>query len=736
LAEESPGSDLLQSETPVLSGFQLPTERMTRTISAVLLLVCALGCSGASVDKNRPVSKVLTLLKDMVGQLEEEAQSDEKVKEEMDCWCETGLVDKTQAISDNNNKIGRLNSAIEGGASNSARLSTEIATLEKEVAENTEALEKATAMRQKELAEFSSDEKSMLGSIGQMKNAVETIGAKHDGSAERASSHHRTGVQEFLQVSTSASENAMLEVMAALHTQLRRRADLVTSAQREAVTAFVESSGSSSTGRYSLLQQGAEFSPAHSSSSGGILGVLKGMKESFETNLAASQKEEETNQGDYESLKKAKTDEINAGTDLADKKSTEKGNTDQKHAQDSQDLEDTERTLAADTDFLKNLKEQCVNVDAEYAERVKTRNQEITATSKALAYLNSDDAQDLYSRTFSFVQESSTQTTERRTAGCSVLAAAAARAKDPRLSALAVRARNPQDAFEKVTESIQDMIDKLVTEKEEEVKHKDYCVDGIQKNEADTQHKNTVRDDHKYAIAELTSEIGTLTKEIAELNAEIDASHVSLKRAGEDRHRQNTEFQKTVADQRATAKLLAGALDILKGFYDKASLAQRASSAAKAFEPAGAPPPPGFKKREGASSGGVMGMIEQIIKDAEAMEAEAISGEEESQTGYESFVTELNASIVDMQKSIVHKTETKASKAADKAQKEIELEGVEQELDELKSANEDLHGDCDYTLKNFDKKQGARDDEITALKESVSIFAGGSFASLLQSFKH
>jgi len=484
-----------------------------------------------------------------------------------------------------------------------------------------------------------------------------------------------------------------------------------------------------------LLQQGAEFSPAHSSSSGGILGVLKGMKESFETNLAASQKEETTNQGDYEALKKAKTDEIAAGTDLADKKSTERGNTDQKHAQDSQDLEDTERTLAADTDFLKNLKEQCVNVDAEYAERVKTRNQEITATSKALAYLNSDDAQDLYSRTFSFVQESSSSTA-RRAAGAKVLAVAAAKARDPRLSALAVRAKNPQDAFATVVGSIEDMADKLVAEKEEEIKHKDYCVDSLAKNEADTDHKSRVRDDHTYAIAELASEIDTLTKEIVALNAEIDASHVSLKRAGEDRERQNTEFQKTVADQRATAKLLAGALDILKGFYDKASLAQRDSHTAKAFEPAGAPPPAGFKKREGASSGGVMGMIEQIIKDAEAMEAEAISGEEESQTAYESFVTELNASIVDMQKSITHKTETKALKAADKAQKAIELEGVQQELVDLKSANEDLHGDCDYTLKNFDAKQAARDDEITALKESVSIFSGGSFASLLQSFKH
>jgi len=492
-------------------------------MSAVLLVVLAMGCAGEAVDKNRPVSKVLTLLKDMVGQLEAEAQSDEKVKEEMDCWCETGLVTKTQAISDGNSKIGQLNNFIEAGASGSARLSTEIATLEKEVAENTDGLEKATAMREKQLAEFSTDEKSMLSSIGQMGGAVEAIAAKHDGSFEKANSHHRTGVQEFLQVSTSAMENKMLEVFASLKTQLHRHPGLVTKTQREAVEAFVQSSGRSGAGKFALLQEGAEFSPAHSSSSGGILGVLKGMKESFEKNLAASQKEETTNQGDYEALKKAKTEEIAAGTDLADKKSTERGNTDQKHAQDSQDLEDTERTLAADTDFLKNLKEQCVNVDAEYAERVKTRQQEITAVSKALAYLNSDDAQDLYSRTFSFVQESSSQK-GKRAAGARVLAAAAKHVGDPRLSALALRVTNPADAFGQVRSSIQDMVDTLVTEKEEEIKHKDYCVDGISTNEADTSHKNRVKDDHTYQIGELTSEIATLTREIKELTAAIDAS--------------------------------------------------------------------------------------------------------------------------------------------------------------------------------------------------------------------
>ena len=80
---------------------------------------------------------------------------------------------------------------------------------------------------------------------------------------------------------------------------------------------------------------------------------------------------------------------------------------------------------------------------------------------------------------------------------------------------------------------------------------------------------------------------------------------VQMKRAGEDREKQNKEFQQTVADQRAAQKLLSAALEILKGFYEKkAAFLQQ--------EPAGPPPPPpGFKEyKKNAASGGVMGMIQ------------------------------------------------------------------------------------------------------------------------------
>merc|ERR1719478_1384470 len=126
-------------------------------------------------------------------------------------------------------------------------------------------------------------------------------------------------------------------------------------------------------------------------------------------------------------------------------------------------------------------------------------------------------------------------------------------------------------------------------------------------------------------------------------------------------------------------------------------------------QPAGPPPPPGFKKAApNAQSGGVMAMIEQIIADAKAMEEEALKAEEDSQIAYESFVTETNASIDAATKESITCSENQAKAEAQKVETEMNRDGVVDELTALMEENADLHKSCDYTLKNFDLRQGAR----------------------------
>merc|ERR1719236_145883 len=142
------------------------------------------------------------------------------------------------------------------------------------------------------------------------------------------------------------------------------------------------------------------FKQSYAPASGQIFGILKQMKETFESNLSQSQKDELANQKAFEDLKAAKEEEIAASQAQIDTKTRELATTDEKLAQSKQDIEDTRASLSADEEFLMMLKEKCAMTDAEWEERQKTRQEEIEAVSKALAILSSDDAHDLFTKTF------------------------------------------------------------------------------------------------------------------------------------------------------------------------------------------------------------------------------------------------------------------------------------------------------------------------------------------------
>merc|ERR1719434_92258 len=205
------------------------------------------------------------------------------------------------------------------------------------------------------------------------------------------------------------------------------------------------------------------------------------------------------------------------------------------------------------------LKEKCSMTDAEWEERQKTRQLEMEACSKALSVLSSDDAHDLFTKTFnpSFVQKE--MHSERRDEASKLLSAVAQKVQNPRLATLAVRVR--LDAFTRVKKAIDDMVAQLTKEKQDEIKHKDFCVDEFNTNELQTEKKEREKADLTAKIEDLELTIKQLTEAIDQLKSEVAEMQVQMKRAGEDREKENKEFQMTVADQRATQKLLTAALN-------------------------------------------------------------------------------------------------------------------------------------------------------------------------------
>lgn len=681
--------------------------------TCVVLLLVLIGSAGAwnskavstltfDTDdaKNRPVSKVINLLKDMKKQLEEEAKADEDVYDELACWCETNDKEKTKAIAEAESRIDQLTIAIEELTAASARLNKEIKTLEKDVSAHQSSLATSTALREKALSEFNAEEKDLLQSISALKAAIVVL-----------SKHHSAALLQG-----QMSEGQMMQVATTLQHETQKHSALLqgvlTHKQKKKIAAFIDMQQAPSAGSYA---------PA----SGEILGILKQMLESFESDLTQEQKDELQGQTDYEDLKATKENEIAAGLDQIDTKTQELATTDEKNAQAKTDLEDTENQLAADQKFLANLKEQCQVIDQEWEARQKTRADEIEAVGKALEFLTSDEAHDLFTRTFNFMQTgASSKYSKLREQASKLLAEVARKNHNPKLITLALQIR--LDAFTKVKKAIDDMIAELTKQQADEVKLKEYCRESLNTNLRNTEDKTREKKDLETKIDDLTMTIDELTQSIDTLKAEIKEMNFQIKRAGEDREKENLEFQQTVADQKATQELLKKALEILQGFYaKKAAFMQKHSKQT---------PPTSFKPyQKNEKSGGVMSMIQQIINDARAAEAEAIKAEEDAQKAYETFVKDGNASNEEKSKDIVTKTEEKAKAEQMLVDAKETLEKVDTELETLANEAADLHQECDFVLKNFDIRQTARAGEIEALKQVKQILSGAKFSDFLQS---
>ena len=103
------------------------------------------------------------------------------------------------AIADAEVKISDLTTRIVELTAGSACLNAEVKNLGQGVASNTAALDKATAIREKQLAEFNGEEKDLLESIAALKAAITALSKHHGDALVQTSKSHVLGVAATLQ---------------------------------------------------------------------------------------------------------------------------------------------------------------------------------------------------------------------------------------------------------------------------------------------------------------------------------------------------------------------------------------------------------------------------------------------------------------------------------------------------------------------------------------------------------
>merc|ERR1740138_739850 len=557
----------------------------------------------------------------------------------MTCWCNTGFKEKEAAIEAGKAKIAELEASMGAGAAKISELKAKRKETLDEVNADHKALMDATGMRMKENKEFQASETDYLEAIDAAKNAIIVLG-KHNPSLAQLKVAART-------------------LLDARVSQIVDNTRAISKANVGVLRSFLHNAESSSS--FLSIPGMQSYAPQ----SGQIFGILNQMKEDFEVNLSEAQKSEAKAKAEYESLKAAKEDEIATGKKLVVSIDADIADTQEKYAQESKQLEDTQEQLVMDEEFLKNLKEKCATMDADFDKRTKDRLTEIDAVSDTIKILNSDESFEAFDKMQApvFLQTDSTSSQkERRQQAVSALQRAARLSGSPQIALLAASAQ--LDAFTEVKALIEKMVAELTKQQKDEVDHRDWCIDELNSDKRST--------DAAYdKKASLEAQMADLKKTIEKLTADIDASEKAvaemknqMKRASETREADNADFQTTVSDHRVMSMILTKALDRMKQVY---ALLQQRQPGAPHIQTSGTHTDPGngpakFKKYEKNAGGGrVVAMLEEVLADTRKTEDQAMASELDAQSAYENFMKDSNKMILKTSQAISDMTGARAT---------------------------------------------------------------------------
>jgi len=500
-----------------------------------------------------------------------------------------------------------------------------------------------------------------------------------------------------------------------------------------------------------------------------IIGILSQLQEDMEGELSSITKVEDDAITQYEGLVSAKEKEIAAATSAIESKTERAGQTAVEIVNLKNDLEDTKEELGADEVFLMELKKSCSTKATEYEERVKARSLELVAIAETIKILNDDDALDLFKKTLpspSLLQLAN-RNKDLRAQALAALKKMKNVAGSPDLSLISMALRGKKVGFEKVIKMIDDLVAQLGKEQEDDDAHLKWCSAEFDTSEDTEKDLKRRISGLETKISETETGIATLIDELAILKQGIKDTDKAVEEATTQRKDEHKEFVASAAENNAALQLLEVAKNRMNKFYNPSlyvaptqrPLTQeeqiyvnsggadpRIAEAEAAGPPGGiagtgvtvftqmrvkdAPPPPpetvdAYAKKDAS---GPVALIEKLKRDLE-MEVQAAERDEtEAQKDYEEFMSDSVAKRTADSKSITEKEAQKAGLEADlmgakdiKKEKSDELYATEEYINQL-------HGSCDFLMKNFDLRKKARADEVDALKRAKAVLSGADFS--------
>jgi chromosome segregation ATPase len=664
------------------------------------LVLTALLASPACAEESaaNPIRKVVSMLQMMQKKVQAEGEKEQELFDKFMCYCKNGAAALDKSIADAGDAIPELGANIEAAGGQLVQLKEDLKKAQTDRAAAKSAMSEATAIREKDAAAYAKESGDLKTNLAAMDKAIAAINKGAGGA--------------FLQTSAANTLRNLVE-----------ESDSLSDLDRHDVTSFLTS---------------------ENTGSGQILGILKQMEDTMSGTLADVVAKEEAAVKSYDELIAAKTAEVEALTAAIEEKTVRIGELGVQIVQMKGDLSDSQASLIDDKKFAAELEKNCATKEAEWAEVCKTRSEEILALADTIKILNDDDALEMFKKTLpgssaSFMQVEVSEDA-MRTRALSLLqeAKSGKKSERQRIDFIMLALRGKKIGFEKVLKMIDDMVALMKEEQLDDDAKKEYCEK--QFDHADDKKKGLERTEGKLetALADAKETVTSLKEEIAALGEGIVALDKSVAEATEQRREENSDYKTLMVNNQAAKELLEFAKNRLNKFYNPklykppAMFMQISMHRGKA-DPGPPPEAPGAHKKQ--DGGGVIAMIDTLVKELDTEMTEAEFNEKDAQEEYEEMMADSSAKRAADTKSIADKSAVLADTEALIVAKTTTLKSTQKELMATHEYIGQLHGECDWIIKFFDVRAEARSGEIDALKKAKAVLSGADFSLVQKSAK-
>merc|ERR1719408_135604 len=286
------------------------------------------------------------------------------------------------------------------------------------------------------------------------------------------------------------------------------------------------------------------------------------------------------------------------------------------------------------------------------------------------------------------------------------------------LVALAYRAA--EDPFGKIRGMIEDMIAKLLQEAAEEATQKAFCDEEIGESTASKEEKQGKLDKVNSRLEKAEATTATLSEEVSKLSKEVADSDAALASATAIRQKEKAVFMTTEKDLSESEEACNAAMEVLREYYEGASLIQTGNKAKASADAQG-------------DGSGILGVLEVAASDFATGLAEARTVEQASQAEYDKLIQDAKMLKATKTMEIKGKQSELASLKNSMADLSSDKEGLTGELDAVLAYLDKLKPQCETKVPTCAKRKAAREAEIEGLKNALEILEA---PALLQTGRH